>query len=199
MALTCFRLRVPPARWAPEGVRRPQTPPGCCLLSSLRPSELLSERRGGPGEECPSRYGGKVKLERSPLGRRARAPPRSLCRGDDRGWGGPQEAEPELPATTQGFTERGSQEPRGQQKATRLTAREGMLQLGPKLNQRLVKKPSTFSRPGAGSRLCPLEEETQAPGKASPSSGSELGRSLTSEALVSRESPASREPGLAMT
>lgn len=171
------------------------------VLPPVLPATFCAAFReeGGPGEECSSRYGSKVKLQRSPLRRRARVPPRSLCRGDDRGWGGPRGAEPELPATTQGFTERGSPEPGGQQKVTRLTAWEGMLQLGPKLNQRPIKKPSTFSRLGEGSRLCPLEEETQAPGKASASPGRELGRSLTLEALVSRESPASRECSLAMT
>ena len=67
------------------------------------------------------------------------------------------------------FTERGSLEPGVQWKATRPTAREGRLQLGPKRNQHPGKKPSTLSRPGASSRLRPLEGKTQAPGKASPS------------------------------
>lgn len=97
------------------------------------------------------------------------------------------------------FTERGSLEPGVQWKATRRTAREKRLQLGPKRNQHPGKKRSTSSRPGASSRLPPLEEKTQPPGKASPRPEREQGRSSTSEALESRESPVSRESGLATT
>lgn len=115
------------------------------------------------------------------------------------GWGSLRAAEPELLASMPRFTERGSLEPRVQWKATRLTAWEGRLQLGPKRNQHPGKKLSTSSRPGASSRLHPLEGKTHALGKASPSPERELGRSSTSEALESRESPISRESGLATT
>lgn len=97
------------------------------------------------------------------------------------------------------FTERGSLEPGVQWKATRLTARERRLQLGPKRNEHPGKKPSTSSRPGASSRLPPLEEKTQAPGRPRPAQRGSWGgarpqRPSSSGIALSRESLASPRP-----
>lgn len=69
------------------------------------------------------------------------------------------------------------------------------LQVGPQRNQSPVKTP--FSRPGAGSGLCPLERETQESqteamgqttqaGDQPASPGKALGRSLISEATSTK-------------
>lgn len=150
-------------RWAPDGVRWPRMSPTLPPCAAFCPP--CDPRRGEEdlmrndslvarwGTWNRTRWGCWLGYHHAHLG----------------GWGGPQAAEPELPASMPRFTERGSLEPGVQWKATRPTAREGRLQLGPKRNQHPGKKPSTLSRPGASSRLRPLEGKTQAPGKASPS------------------------------
>lgn len=180
--------RSPSGRWAPDGVRWPRTSPKLLLCAAFCPP-------------CDPQRGEEDLMRNDPLAARWGTWNRTRrgCwlgyhHAHTGGWGSLWAAEPELLASMPRFTERGSLEPRVQWKATRLTAWEGRLQLGPKRNQHPGKKPSTSSRPGASSRLHPLEGKTHALGKASPSPERELGRSSTSEALESRESPVSRAP-----
>lgn len=167
----CF----PSGQWAPDGVRWPRMSPTLPLCAAFCPpcdswrgeedlmrNDPLAARWGTWNR---TRWGCWLGYHHTHLG----------------GWGGPRAAEPDLPVSMPRFTERGSLEPGVQWKATRLTAREGRLQLGPKRNQHPVKKPSTSSRPGA-SRLRPRGRPRPAP---------------TSEALQSKESPILRESGLA--